>query len=90
MRSVNRVIAGYDLADADVRPGLAHSTLPILFVHGMQDKTVPYENGKQLFALYRGPKDCLFVENARHVESMYLAPEAYESKLAGFIRRTID
>lgn len=90
LRSVNRAVAGYDLADADVRPGLARSKLPILFVHGMQDKTVPFENGKQLYALYQGPKDCLFVENARHVESMYRAPEAYEKKLADFIRRYID
>ncbi|MBR5344138.1 MAG: alpha/beta fold hydrolase [Oscillospiraceae bacterium] len=90
LRAINRVVAGYDLADTDVRPGLLKARVPILFVHGMQDPTVPFENGKQLYALYQGAKDRLFVENARHVESMYRAPADYENMLAAFIRTYIE
>ncbi len=87
LRTVNRLIAGYDLRDTDVRPNLERSGKPILFVHGREDRTVPFANGPALYALYPGPKDCLFIDGARHVESMYAAPAAYADKLDAMIRQ---
>ena len=81
LRALNRLVAGYDLQKTDVRPSLAASDKPILFVHGRDDPTVPFANGERLYALYQGPKDCLFVDGARHVESMYVDPEGYARKL---------
>ena len=81
MRGLNRLIAGYDLRQADVRPSLAAADKPILFVHGREDHSVPFSNAERLYDFYQGPKDCLFVDGARHVESMYAAPEAYAEKL---------
>ena len=81
MRGLNRLIAGYDLRRTDVRPSLAASDKPILFVHGREDPSVPFSNSERLYELYQGPKDSLFVDGARHVESMYVAPEAYAQKL---------
>lgn len=87
MRLLNRLIAGYDLSETDVRPNLAAARVPILFVHGDADKTVAYENGPALYALYPGEKDCLFVPGAGHMECLYLAPEDYARKLDSFIAR---
>ena len=81
MRTLNCLIAGYDLHQTDVRPSLAASDKPILFVHGREDPTVAFSNGEALYALYRGPKDFLFVEGARHVESMYVDPVGYAQKM---------
>ena len=81
LRLLNRLIAGYDLRDTDVRPSLAAADRPILFVHGRADPTVPFSNAEELYALYRGPKDCFFVTGARHVESMYVDPRGYAEKL---------
>jgi hypothetical protein len=81
MRALNRAVAGYDLRATDVRPSLIASDKPILFVHGREDPTVPFSNGETLYGLYQGPKDCLFVDGARHVESMYVDPEGYAKKL---------
>ena len=86
MRALNRLIAGYDLADTDVRPALAASRLPILFVHGREDTTVPFSSGERLYAFYSGPKDCLFVPGARHVESIYRDAGGYAAKLDGMIQ----
>ena len=80
-RGLNRLIAGYDLRQTDVRPALAASDKPILFVHGREDRNVLFSNGEALYELYQGPKDCLFAENARHVETRYRAPEALAEKL---------
>ena len=89
MRSLNRVIAGYDLRETDVRPSLSRARLPILFVHGRNDPTVPFENAETLYQAYQGPKDCFFVEGARHMECIYLDPEGYKKKLESFVRAYI-
>ncbi len=83
--AINRVAAGYDLHDSDVRPHLAHTRVPMLFVQGTEDRTVPYYMGQELYALCPGEKDFLWVEGARHVESMHRAPAEYEAKLGKFI-----
>ncbi len=90
LRTVNRLIAGYDLRDTDVRPALRRSRKPILFVHGREDRSVPFANGPALYELYPGPKDCLFVDGARHVESMYVAPEAYAARLDAMIEHYVS
>ena len=85
LRLVHRAVARYDLNDSDVRPSLRRARLPILFVHGREDHTVPFSNAEELYGLYRGPKDCLFVDGAKHVECIYVAPDAYEEKLKEWI-----
>ncbi len=90
MRWLNRLIAGYDIDDSDVTESLARSRVPILFVHGKDDKLVPYENGPMLYAMYQGEKDCFFPEGTRHVESMYTSPKEYGEKIDQFIKRYIS
>ena len=87
MRALNRLIAGYDLRQTDVRASLDASDKPILFVHGREDPTVPFHNSEALYERYRGPKDCLFVDGAKHVESMYVDPAGYAEKLDGMIAK---
>lgn len=89
LRVMNRVIGGYDLRDTDVRENMKNSRIPILFVHGELDETVPYYMGPELYELYGGEKDCLFVPGARHIESMYIAPEQYTEKLDSFAEKYI-
>lgn len=90
MRVMNRAIAGYDLRDCDVRPQLSRCRLPILFVHGRDDRTVPFANAPKLYEFYRGEKNCLYTENARHVESMFAAPDAYAEKLDEMLCRYVS
>ena len=87
LRAINRAVAGYDLDDSDVQASLARATVPILFVHGQDDKLVPFENGPALYGMYRGEKDCFFPENTRHIESMYTSPEEYGKKLDEFMEK---
>ena len=82
-----RAVAGYDLSETDVRPHLRSAKVPILFVHGRQDPSVPFAMGEELYGLCPTEKDCLFVDEARHVECMHVAPEAYAAKLDAFIEK---
>ena len=87
MRGLNKIIGGYDLNSSDVRESLKKSSLPILFVHGRDDKLVPFSNGERLFEEYEGEKDFLFPEKTRHIETMYTSPREYEEKLDSFVER---
>lgn len=90
MAWLHRVIAGVDLKKSDVRPSLSKSNKPILFVHGREDPTVPFSNGERLYDFYPGPKDCLFVDGARHVESIHVNPEGYARKLDDMIEKYLS
>ena len=84
---LHRLIAGVDLRKADAGLSLQKTRIPILFVQGREDPTVPFRNAPALYDSYQGEKDFLFVDGARHVESMHVAPEAYAAKLDRLIQR---
>ena len=85
MRWINRLVARYDWNDSDVTASLDASRIPMLFVHGKDDKLVPFCNGPRLYERYQGPKDCFFPEKTRHIESFYTCPEVYAEKLDRFL-----
>ena len=85
LRLLNRLIAGYDWNDSDVTESLSRAKMPILFVHGREDKLVPFACGPRLFGMYQGKKDFLFPDKTRHVESMYTSRDAYCAKLDAFV-----
>ncbi len=85
IRGINILVNKYDLEDTDVRPNLKNARVPILFVHGTADPTVPFEMGQEMYELCPTEKDCLFTEGIVHVESIYRVREEYESKLDEFI-----
>lgn len=87
LRLINRAVAGYDWNDSDVTDSLINSEIPMLFVHGQDDKLVPYSNGPRLYGLYLGEKDCFFPEKTRHIESFYTQPEKYAEKLDRFLEK---
>ncbi len=90
LMAIHKRKTGLDLKDTDVRPNLSRAQIPILFVQGTEDKLVPAENGPCLYEFYQGPKNCLFVPGARHIESMYADPQGYEKKLEEMMAKYID
>ena len=86
LQLLHRMIAHIDLRESDVRPSLSESRLPIFFVHGQDDKLVPFENGPALFEAYEGPKACFFPEKTRHIEAMYTKPREYQHRLDLFLK----
>ena len=85
LRWINRVVAGYDWNDSDVSESLSQSRLPILFVHGQDDKLVPAQCGPALYAGYQGPKDGWFPAKTRHIEAVYTQPEEYARRVDAFL-----
>ncbi|WP_043238508.1 alpha/beta hydrolase [Stutzerimonas azotifigens] len=56
--------------------------LPVLIVHGTQDRYVPPRFGQALYDAASGPKELLLVEGATHNNSMRMAREEYARAIA--------
>jgi hypothetical protein len=61
--------------------------VPLLILHGDQDKTVPYAHGQKLFALAKNPKQFYTIKNAGHNDLDLVGGETYFQVLADFLSR---
>ncbi|MBI1851869.1 MAG: alpha/beta hydrolase [Planctomycetes bacterium] len=59
---------------------------PLLVVHGTRDSTVPFEQGRRLFAAAREPKRFEAVNGAEHNDVDIVGARAYADLLASFFR----
>ena len=85
---MNYFVTGYHLKDTDVRYHVSHTSLPIVFMHGEEDETVPVELAKELYEICSSPDKHLFtVYNARHVEAEFVDPEGYYMVLDEYLHR---
>ena len=53
---------------------------PVLFIHGTEDKTVPVDHSKRLFAAAREPKDLWIVNGAAHTAVYDACPDHWVDK----------
>lgn len=63
----------------------AISPLPLLLIHGDQDRVIPSQHARQLFELAKEPKDLWIVPGAGHIQS--LGSEAVRKRLVDFMLR---
>jgi fermentation-respiration switch protein FrsA (DUF1100 family) len=59
--------------------------VPVLFVHGNADNTVPFKLGKKLFALANEPKQFYEIQSADHNNTYVIGGKAYFQRLFDFI-----
>lgn len=79
-------VKGLDLKQADVVKALKKSQLPVLFIHGKEDKFVPTEMVYRLSeVLPEGRKEVYIVEGAKHAMSYPTSPKEYEHRLNRFL-----
>lgn len=86
---MNERIAGYRLDDTAVTGNLAHAKCPMLFVHGLDDPTVPFENAPRAYEICPADKDYLFTNETKHIETMFTSDTAYAAKIDAFIAKYI-
>lgn len=71
----------------DSESKIAQLKVPILFMHGTADHTVPLELGKKLFRVANEPKEFYEIAGADHNDTYVVGGEAYFAKLNEFIGR---
>lgn len=59
-------------------------TVPVLVIHGTEDRTIPVWHGKELYAAAPEPKQSLWVEGANHINTAQLAGDRYYEAIKSF------
>lgn len=81
-----RLFCGFDLDSASAPEALSHSRIPVLFIHGDDDRFVPCRMSRENFeASAAERKKLLIVPNAGHGLSYMLDRPAYLSALHEFL-----
>lgn len=79
--------AGFDVAAASPIAHLPECKVPMLFIHGQEDRFVPYHMMPALFKAHPGPKESLSVPGAAHVCSLLEDTAGYQKTVQAFIDR---
>jgi len=86
----SKVKAGYFFSESDSLGNMPRAKNPVLFIHGEEDKFVPFKYGKMLYKACPTEKDFLWVPNTVHAFSYYNAKDEYEQKVKDFIKKHMD
>lgn len=79
-----KALAKYDFKSVSAADSVKQSKVPILFIHGGDDKFVPSYMSKVCYDACTAPKELLIIEGAGHVMSYFTDPVRYEAALNKF------
>lgn len=79
--------AHYNFGEADATKALSRSKLPILIIHGAEDKFVPRKMADEIFKAAHSPKELWIVPKAQHAQSYIVQPEQYRQRTASFLNK---
>jgi fermentation-respiration switch protein FrsA (DUF1100 family) len=85
-----RLRYGWSFAEASALAQVSKCTLPMLFIHGSNDRYVPTDMVYPLYEAKPAPKELWIVEGAAHAESYLTNPAAYTEKVRNFVRKYIN
>ncbi|MBQ9086808.1 MAG: alpha/beta hydrolase [Clostridia bacterium] len=81
----SRILAGFDYWQVSCQQALQGNRLPILMIHGENDRFVPTEMSRRISRLFPD-QICLWtVPEAPHSQSIYYDPDGYRSQLLSFL-----
>ena len=80
-----RVAAGFSLKGADTRQALAHTQLPVLFLHGEKDDFVPVSMTEENYHACASPKALRLVPGAEHAQSFGVDTPGCEETIQRFL-----
>ena len=80
-----RIRYGYALKKMRPIESLEENTVPILFIHGEEDRFIRPENSERMAKTTKGKKKLVLVPEARHAESVLVDPVTYEEIVDHFL-----
>lgn len=82
-----KIRAGYSFKEASPINQVKKATVPMLFIHGDEDKFVPYYMHNLVYEAANCEKQKLVVHGAEHVKSVEVEPETYWNTISSFINK---
>ncbi len=87
---ITKIRAGWSFEEATALQGLKETTLPMMFLHGVEDRFVPVGHALTAYGACRGEKEIFLVPDAGHGEAQDVRPEEYWSRVLEFTNRYIN
>ncbi|MUG46515.1 alpha/beta hydrolase [Paenibacillus woosongensis] len=81
--------AGFRLKQVSPLKAVEQSSLPVMFVHGTEDRYVPTHMSKDLYEHKPEPKRLLLVDGAVHADAYSVDPKRYSEEVHSFIREAL-
>lgn len=81
----------YHYSLKEMRPidALDGNTVPLLFLHGAEDRFILPANSEAMARRTKGVSELHLIPGAGHAESVLTAPEDYQAFVAGFLERNV-
>lgn len=81
---LNQLLHGRSFYDIQPIRSIENIRIPILFIHGDEDDFIPKSMSKDMFEVYKGPKQIELFPGARHAHSYKSNPPKYEKTIEMF------
>ncbi|MBO4914262.1 MAG: alpha/beta hydrolase [Oscillospiraceae bacterium] len=85
-----RLFAGFSLRECSSLDALKKTKLPVLFIHGAEDKFVPSYMTRQMYDACSSEKSLLMVEGAGHCMSFLTGRAQYEEAYKAFAEKILN
>ena len=83
------LFAHFDPDTVDCRKAVAHTKVPILFIHGSADDFVPCSMSRENYAACASEKELLIIPGATHAMCYYYDTPAYTKAVTDFLKKHI-
>lgn len=87
--AINKLYSGFDFKKASAIEQLKKSKTPTIFIHGDQDKFVPYEMLDKVYEAAACEKEKVTIPGSPHARNACVNPELYWNSITNFINRYI-
>ncbi len=81
----NRIRTGHSYAEVSPIKSIENTTVPILFIHGDNDKVTPCEDSLSMHNKHKGKKQLFIVNGGNHADSIKLNKDRYFSEVHSFL-----
>ena len=88
--AVCKIRAGYMLEEGSCVDQVKKSKTPTLFIHGAQDRFVPFEMLDVVYESANCEKQKLIIEGATHAQASFINPQLYWKTIDEFINKHIE
>lgn len=82
-------IARFRARDVSPVQDVGRLGIPILFIHGMEDRLIRYEYSKTLYHQALEPKEIVLIPGANHTDIWEIAGTLYEQKIISFFVKNL-
>lgn len=82
-----RIYGGFSIEKCSATESLKHTRIPVLFIHGDEDRFVPLEMTEKNYKACASEKELCVISGARHSKCYYVDTEKYEKAVTEFFNK---